>query len=175
MPIIPTAERLGRYSTRYTWTGDAPFRVWVNGELRLDQTDATELIVQYPGESIPHAIEVLDDNDTDPAESQQFNPRLRLQWRGQRDASAYLVQRWTGSEWQNRTPVGESGAGYYRYLTVPEPDGAEVQWRVVAQDAQGYQGPVLRHTQTVVCNPLPPAIVDSYDADTGLLTVEAVA
>lgn len=175
MPIIPTAERLGRYSTRYTWSGDAPFRVWVNGELRLNLTDDTELIVQYPGEATPHAIEVLDDNDTDPAESQAHSPRLRIQWRGQADASAYLVQRWDGSDWETRTPIGENGGGYYRYLTVPEVDGTEVQWRIVAQDAQGYQGAVLRHTQTVVCNPLPPSFADSYDSGTGLLTVEAAA
>jgi len=175
MPLTPQAERLGLYSTRYTWSGNAPYRVWVEGELRLDQSDATELIVQYPGAAMPQAIEVLDSNDTDPAESEAYSPRLRLQWRGQADAAAYLVQRLAGSEWETRTPVGESGLGYYRYITVPEIDGTEVQWRIVAQDSQGYQGAVLRHTQTVVCNPLPPAFEDSYDAGTGLLTVEAAA
>ena len=174
MPIIPTAEKLGRYSVRYTWTGDAPFRVWVNGELRLDETDDTELIVQFPGEATAHAIEVLDINDTDPAESEAYNPRLRLQWRGQADASTYLVQRWTGTEWETRTPISEKGAGYYRYLTVPEVDGDAVKWRVVAQDAQGYEGAVLEHDQAVVCNPLPPDFSAAYDSGTGLLTVEAV-
>ncbi len=173
MPLIPTAEKLGRYSVRYTWSGDAPFRVWVNGALRLVQTDDTELIVQFPGEAMPHAIEVLDVNDTDPAESEAHNPCLRLQWRGQVDASAYLVQRWNGSEWETRTPISENRAGYYRYLTVAEVDGTEAQWRVVAQDSQGYEGQVIRHNQTVVCNPLPPAFAAAYDSGTGMLTVEA--
>lgn len=175
MPIIPTAERVGIFSTRYTWAGDAPFRVWVNGELRLDRSDQTDLVVQYPGAAIPHAIEVLDSNDADPAESQRYSPRLWLQWRGQTDAYAYLVQRLESAEWVTKTPIKETRQGYYGYRTMPEVDGALAEWRVVAQDSLGYTSEVVKHTQRVVCNPMPPRVQSSYDSDTGDLTVEAVA
>jgi hypothetical protein len=175
MPIIPQAEKAGNFSTRYTWAGDAPFWVWVNGELRLDRTELTELIVQYFVESAPHAIEVLDSNDTDPAQSQAYSPRLWFQWRGQSDAFAYLVQRFEGGDWVTKTPVKESGQGYYWYKTMPEEDGDTAEWRVIAQDSLGYTSEVVTHTEHVVCNPLPPRTQSSYDADTGDLTVEAVA
>jgi hypothetical protein len=175
MPIIPQAEKMGNFSTRYFWSGDAPFRVWVNGELRLDLTEDTELIVQYPGEATPHAIEVLDSNDTEPAESQAYSPRLWFQWRGQADAFAYLVQRLEGEEWVTKTPVKETRQGYYWYKTMPETDGTTAEWRVITQDALGYTSEVVRHTEHVVCNPLPPRTQGTYDSGTGDLTVEAAA
>lgn len=173
MSLTPTAERLGTYAVRYTWSGTAPYAVWVNGEKLLNQTTLTEAIVQFPGESVPHACEVRDANDSGSAESVVYSPRLRIQWRGQNDAEYYKVQTYTGGAWATQQVVREDGSGYYQFSTVAQTDGATVQWRVVPVDERGYSGAAIDFSQFVVRNPAPPDVTMTYAAGTGLLTVAA--
>lgn len=176
MPLIPIAEQLAPNAVRYTWSGDAPFDVWLRGELVASQVSTTSLIVEYAGEDAEPWIEVLDANDVDPAQSWQHSPRIRLQWRGQADAALYFIERNNGSTWEAKAVTVENARGYYSHVTLPEANGAMVQWRVRAEDARGYEGAaVLEHTQVVICVPETPAVSGAYDEGTGNLTVSAVA
>ena len=173
MPLLPTAEKLGAYSVRYTWAGTSPFDVYVNGERVLNQTTDTTLVVQYPSEATPHACEVRDANDTGTAASVEYSPRLRLQWRGQADAQFYHIQKYVASVWTTQQIASETGKGYYNYTTTAQADDTTVQWRVMPQDSRGYQGTPVDFSFFVVRNPAPPAVAYSYAAGTGLLTVSA--
>ena len=177
MPITPTATRTGSYSVRYDWSGTAPFDVWRDGVKVLNQTDATTLTVQTTdGTTNPlPAVEILDSTDTDPAQSEVYSPRLRFQWRGQADASLYIVQQYTAGEWTTIQAVRESGIGYYCYDCLAQADGEDVQFRVLPQDSRGYQGLPISFTARVVCNPAPPAVAFTYDSGTGDVTAEDAA
>ena len=111
MPILTTAEQVAPTTVRYTWSGDAPFDVWLNGACILRQTTQTAFVVEYDGETAEPWIEVLDSNDTDPAESERYSPLLRLQWRGRSDAQGYTLQRFT-TEWEDVQFISELGRGY---------------------------------------------------------------
>lgn len=167
----PTAERLSDYATRYTWSGTAPYDVWLNGQRMAYQSTATVFVVEHYGEDVAPWIEVLDATDTDPAQSLANSPRLRLQWRGQTDANVYLIQRWDGTEWETKAIRREDGTGYFSHWTTPELHGTTARWRVIAQDARGYESEMIAWTQLVVCNPKAPAVTGSVAA--GDLTVEA--
>lgn len=175
MPLITTAEQVGPTTVRYTWSGDAPFDVWLKGERLGYQTLSTEMVVEYYDQAAEPWIEVLDANDTDPAQSAQYSPRLRLQWRGQADAELYLVQRKEDGDWVDKQAVRELGRGYSWTRTPPEADGATAEWRVMAQDLRGYASSVVTHTEQVVCNPGTPVVVGTYDEGSGDLTVEEPA
>lgn len=176
MPVIPIAEHLAANAVLYTWSGDAPFDVWLRGELVASQVSTTSLVVEYAGEAAEPWIEVLDANDVGPAASWQHSPRLRLQWRGQADAGLYYIERKNGSNWDAKAVVRETGRGYYPHVTLPEAHGATAQWRVRVEDDRGHEGAaVLEHTETVVCIPETPAVTGAYDEGTGDLTVSAVA
>ena len=173
MPLVTTAEQIASTTVRYTWSGTAPFDVWLNGECLLRQTTATSFIVEYDGESAEPWIEVLDATDTEPAQSEVYRPRMRLQWRGQTDAAHYAVQRYNPDtdEWDDAQFIAELGRGYCWTKTPPEADGTTAQWRVVAQDSRGYESPVVVESRVIVCNPRTPVVVGTYDADTGELTI----
>jgi len=171
--IVPIAEIQGPYAVRYTWSGMAPFDVWMHGEKVIDQSDSAMFVAESPLSPGHAAIEVRDADSIGEPESLQFSPRLRLQWRGQRDAAYYLIQRYDGSAWETRQIAVETGRGYYRFSTTAEADGATVQWRVVAEDAEGNQGEVAGLTRMVVCNPVAAAVVGTYDDGTGDLTIAA--
>jgi len=167
----PTAERLSDYATRYTWSGTAPYDVWLRGQRMAFQTTATVFVVEHYGEDVAPWIEVLDATDTDPAESLANSPRLRLQWRGQTDANLYLIQRWDGADWETKAMQREDGRGYFSHWTTAEQDGTTPQWRVIAQDVRGYESEMIAWEQLIVCNPTAPLVDGSYAA--GDLTVEA--
>jgi hypothetical protein len=173
MPLIPIAEMIGDYGIRYTWAGTAPYDVWLNGALRLSSSTETTLVVDFPNETTPPAIEVRDATDTGEALSLKHSPRLRLQWRGARDALLYRIERWSGTAWVVKQIANETAQGYYSFLTLPEEDGATVQYQIVAVDGRDHEGEVIQHTQTMACVPSPPAVEYSYDDGTGLLTVAA--
>lgn len=173
MPLTPTAERVGPYSVRYTWSGTAPYDVWVNGELVLNQTTDTTTVIQFPGEAVPHAVEVLDATDTGMAESLRYSPRLRLQWRGHAGVEHYRVQTYADSAWSTQQIASEDGRGYYTYTTIAQADATSAQWRVIPVDERGYEGEPVAFTFYVVRNPAPPAVDFSYNAGTGNLTVSA--
>ena len=173
MSLTPTAETVGAYSTRYTWSGTAPYDVYLNGDLYLDQTSATTAVIQYPGETVPYAIEVRDATDSGLPESVKFSPNLRLQWRGQAGTDYYKIETYTGGEWVTQQIAKENGAGYYSFVTVAQGDATSPQWRVVPVDARKYEGDPVSFTQYIVRNPEPPAVAFSYDAGTGDLTVSA--
>jgi len=178
MPLVTTAEQVASTTVRYTWSGTAPYDMWLNGEKLLAGTLATSFIVDYSdGEAEPW-IEVLDADDTEPAQSEQYGPRMRLQWRGQADAEMYALQRFNPDpeegeeEWEDKQFVREMGRGYYRSWTTPEAHGSETLWRVVAQDTREYTSPVIEYSKLTVCNPGTPVVSGDYDADTGDLTVD---
>jgi len=175
MPVTPTATRVGTYAVRYDWTGTAPFDVWRDGQLVLDNTTATTYTAQTTdGTSNPlPAIEILDANDTAIAQSLQYSPMVRFQWRGQSDAAYYQIQQYVSSEWTAKGMVRESGIGYYSWESQPQTDGTSPQWRVVPYDSRGYAGLPLDVTHAVVRNPAPPAVTYTYSAGTGLLTIAA--
>lgn len=173
--IVPIAEVQGPYAVRYTWSGTAPYDVWLNGERVVNQGAEAEFVAQRPGGGVYYAIEVRDAASTGEPESAMYSPRLRLQWRGNVDTSVYLVQRYSGSEWVTQQIVVEGGEGYYVYFTPGEADGDTVQWRVVSEDEAGNQGTVAAHSEVMVCTPAPPDVVGSYAAGTGLLTIAAAA
>ena len=178
MPITPTATKTGSYSVKYTWSGTAPFDVWQDGRKVLDQTTRTQYVAQpldatsTPPTVLP-TVEIRDDNDTDTASSKVHSPLLRFQWRGQANVVLYIVQEYVVDTWTTRGAVRESGAGYYNYTTTVLADATTHQWRVIAQDENGYQGEALSLTHYMVRNPAPPDVSHSYDAGTGLLTVAA--
>ena len=174
MPLLTTAEQVAATTVRYTWAGTSPFDVWLNGERILAGTTATSFIVDYSdGEAEPW-IEVLDDDDTDPAQSEQYSPRMRLQWSGNADADMYSVQRYDTdeAEWVDKQFDREMGNGYCWSWTTPEPEGTTLQWRVVAQDTREYESTVLAFSKLIVCNPRTPVVTGDYDANTGDLTVD---
>lgn len=174
MPLITTAEQVGTTTVRYSWSGTAPYDVWLNGECLLRQTAATSFVVEYYGEDAEPWIEVLDSTDVDPAQSELYSPRLRLQWRGQVDAQHYAVQRFNvdTEEWDDAQFIAELGRGYCWTKTPPEADGTEAEWRVVAQDSRGYESPVVVVDRVMVCNPGTPVVAGVYDSGTGDLTVD---
>lgn len=169
MPVIPTAEQQGPTSVRYEWTGDAPFNVWMNGDRVLVDSSETHFIAQFAATEAPYAIEVLDSNDSAPAQSQDHSPRARIQWRGSSDTAYYVIEKYDGVNWNPVQIVIESGRGYYAFTAPPDRDGETVQYRVRGYDESGYVSPVLAFTHHVVCNPQPPTIAFSYAA--GDLTV----
>lgn len=173
MPLTPTATRIGSYSVKYDWSGTAPYDVWLNGVLVLNQTSLTTYTAQTTdGTTNPlPAVEITDDTDTDTAESKHYSPCVRFQWRGQSDASYYQVQQYVDAEWTPINMVKENGAGYYSFESSAQVDDTTAEFRVVPYDARGYAGLPLPITHAVVCNPAPPAVEYTYSAGTGLLTV----
>lgn len=178
MPLITTAEQVAPTTVRYTWSGAAPYDVWMNGEKLLAGTLATEFVVDFASSLAEPWIEVLDADDTSPAQSEQYSPRMRLQWRGQADADMYAVQRYNpapdeGEEpWEDKQFVRETGRGYYWSWTTPEAHGSATLWRVVAQDTRNYESAVIEYSKTTVCNPATPVVSGDYDAGTGELTID---
>jgi len=47
MPLVTTAEQVAPTTVRYTWSGTAPYDMWLNGEKLLAGTLATSFIVDY--------------------------------------------------------------------------------------------------------------------------------
>lgn len=174
MPLITTTEQVAATTVRYSWSGTAPYDVWLNGECLLRQTASTSFVVEYDGESAEPWIEVLDSTDVDPAQSELYSPRMRLQWRGQADAQHYAVQRFNvdTEAWDDAQFVAELGRGYCWTKTPPEADGATAPWRVVAMGSRGYESPVVAVGRVIVCNPRTPVVAGVYDALSGDLTVE---
>ncbi len=159
--IIQTAPQ----SWQYTWSGTAPFDVWNEGDLILNQTTDTSLIVSGDDSEEPPALEVRDVADTEDAQNVQWPPGLTLQWHSEEADSVdlYLIQEWTGAAWVTRQIAIEEGRGYYRHTTRPQTDGEELLWRVVALDQVGNEGNARAFTVAEhVRNPDPPRIDSDY-------------
>lgn len=174
MSLTPTATRTGSYSVRYDWAGTAPFDVWRDGVKILSGTDLTTCTVQTTdGTSNPlPAVEITDATDTEYAASLQYSPLVKFQWRGQADASYYVVEQYIDLAWTALAMIKENGSGYYSFQSQAQTDAATVDFRVIPYDARGYDGLPLTITHSVVCNPDPPPIGYSYSAGTGLLTIQ---
>ena len=173
MPIIPTATRAGSYSVRYDWTGTAPFDVWLDGVKVLDGTELLTYTAQNIDAStnpLP-AVEITDATDTETAQSEQYSPRVRMQWRGQSDADYYVVEQNIDAAWTALAMVRENGSGYYNFESTAQTDDTTAEFRVIPYDSRGYDGLPLYITHSVICNPAPPAVSYTYSAGTGDLTV----
>ena len=175
MPVTPTTTRIAPSAIKYTWTGTAPYDVWVDGRKALDQTSLTEYITQTTdGTTNPlPPVEIFDATDTGTPQNKKYSPRLRFQWRGQSDAAIYLIQEYAAAAWTTKATVLEDGRGYYSFETPRQEDGATIQWRVLPQDSAGYQGDPLPFSFTVVCNPYPPAVEYTYSSIAGLIVSAA--
>lgn len=173
MPTITAITRKGPKSWLYEWSGTAPFDVYIDGAKRLDQSTLTQLIVSGDSATTPPAMELRDATSTGTAQSVQYSPLMRLQWRGQADAALYKVQRYVSATWTTQQIVREDGRGYYTFTTVALTDGTAEQWRIVPQDARGYTGAAIIITETLVCNPAPPNVTITYTEGTTTLTVAA--
>lgn len=174
MPLLVTAEQVAATTVRYTWSGEAPYDVWLNGARVLRQTNQTAFVVEYNGEGAEPWIEVLDANDSEPAQSELYSPILRIQWRGRADATGYTLERFNvdTEAWEPVQFLVEAGRGYCWTKTLAEIDGIEPEYRVVARDARDYESPVVEVTRRIVCNPRTPVVAGTYDSDTGELTVD---
>lgn len=175
MPLTPTCQRMGNTSWKYEWAGTAPYDVYKDGMLVLDQSDLVSLVVNGSNRHTPPAIEIFDADDTTTPQSVLYSPRMRMQWRGQADADLYIIQEYVSAAWTDRQKVRENGQGYYNFTTTPLPDGSAAQWRVLAQDARGHRSDAINFTVTICRNPAPPAVAFAYDEDTTTLTVSAAA
>jgi hypothetical protein len=171
MATITNIQRIGPRSWRYTWSGTAPFDVWQDGAKVLVQTALLTYIVQGENNHTPPALEIRDADDTGLPDSVTYSPIMKLQWRGQADASLYIVQKYIDAAWTTQIAVRETGRGYYTFLTLPQDDGVLSQWRVIPQDERGYQGAAVTFSQTIIRNPPPPTVLYAYDEDTPALTV----
>jgi hypothetical protein len=172
---ITTIQRIGPRAWRYTWSGTAPFDVWIDGAKVLDQTTLLTYIAQGDNSHTPPALEIRDAADTGLPQSVTYSPIMRFQWRGQTDASLYIVQQYIGSTWTTQNAVRETGRGYYTYSTLAQDDGTLSQWRILPQDSRGYRGAAVTFSQTIIRNPPPPTVLYAYDEGTTTLTVSAAS
>ena len=175
----PTAVGTGAW--RYTYSGTAPFRRYVNGLLVVRPTDTslgysedTFIIVEDTSDPVePPVVEAYDATDTTSIPVQYTNAsQLILQWRGYSADEFYTVQYWSGSTWTTPTNgrVPSHGLGYYQYYTIT-PMSGDVKWRVTANQVNGLTTIPVQFNITTVPNPDPPSIEGSYSAGTGLLTI----
>jgi hypothetical protein len=147
------------------------------GRLYRGESTVTEVVIddERCGPYEPPPLEVLDATDTDKAQSAQFPPFLRLQWRGHAAYSNYAIEQWAGAAWERRATVPEAGSGYLSWCTPRLEDGAQHRWRVTPYDARGHAGDPTEVAVELICSPEPAPIAMSYSAATRLVTVSEVA
>ena len=171
MTIDTTATRQSSGSWLFTWTaGSAPYAVWLDGKLLTSGLTA-ESYEYTGGEYVdtPPPVEILESGDT--PKNQDYPPRYTIQWRGNVNAYAYVVQQYLSGTW---TDVGfsiERGKGYYRYETLALADAESHQFKVIALDLYDNEGTAIAFTVSMVRNPAPPDVTLTMTA--GDLVVSA--
>ena len=176
-------QKVGYGTWRYTYSGTAPFRRFVDGAQVLKHDDVEEgksndtyvIVSDMDDDLEPPVVEVYDSTDLTSIPLQFENAsRNVLQWRGSQNDEVYLVEYWDGDSWEepDYPYVKATGVGYYQYVT-PFAQSGETVWRVTAQQLDGSESVAVEYTVVLIPNPAPPSISISYAAGTGLLTVAA--
>ena len=174
MPLQPTVTKIGSATYQYDWSGTSPYYVYQDGVAILTNTTDTSVIVTASDPLEPPAIEVLDADDTDTAESLLYSPRATLQWRGVSGVRYYRVDLYTGGAWVAQLPiVRETGQGYLQWTSQPITDVTTHQFRVVAVDGYGYESAPVAFDSFIVRNPEPPSISMTYESGPSSILVEA--
>ncbi len=170
MSINATVTRRRDGGWDFSWpAGVAPYSVWLDGRL-LASPATPSFTFGLPGyDDAPPDLEILSAGD--PSQNQASPPYQLLQWRGNQNAAAYVVEQFVSGAWVTLVTITETRSGYYAFETPPQPDGAAVQYRVRAVDVFGNSGAPLLFSLEVARNPERPDVVASYAA--GLLTIEA--
>ena len=174
--LITDCIKVGANAWRYAWSGTAPFTVYRGGLAMLQDSDDTELVVQWL-DGAPHVepppIEVIDSTQTE-ADVQQalYVPNITLQFRGAPTNLYYKVEFYYGGDWIQAAVINETGAGYYTMVSAGLPPDT-YQFRVTPYDMSGTAGEPLQYSVFHVTNPAPPELTYTYNAGTGLVTVDA--
>ncbi len=176
---ITSVTKAGGAAWLVTWSGTPPFNLILQGRRLLEDTaDVSYLYDLWTDSEEPPPFEILDSVDIGNdiiATSMLHSPRAWLQWRGDVSVEYYHVNRYIDLSWKRVSGgiIPEDGRGYYEYISEVLEDGATVQFRVVAIDAEGYESMPLSHQVVVVCNPSPPMIDLTYDEGDGEWDVTA--
>lgn len=186
MATITAITKDGKQSWKYTWTGTDPYDVYRAdlGLIELTQTDLEEItLTGYStlsntnlalDDEEPPPLEIIDSADTSTPECLTYPPFSVLQWRGNADASYYIVQQYVGSTWTTYgEPTVENGAGYYKVSTGPLADVTTHNWRVLPVDSEGNQGDPVTFEIFMVRNPAPPRITCTYSSPNIVVSTRA--
>lgn len=158
-----TATQISQGVWKYEWPGSPAsyYEIWLDGVLQLTtELGATEWTTEagQPTDA-PPPIEI---HDNDPsygkAQSQEYSPRSQLQWRGNPDATAYLVERLYDGTWRPVATPNEKGAGWYIFNTGTLIDGEVNPYRIAALDGRSVAGTSISFNVALVCNPKPPSV-----------------
>jgi len=179
---ITAIEKIGYQTWKFTFSGTAPYRVYLDGVLLTDNpmdgdtpdgatTDNDYFIIEHSDSQEPPAIELLDADDTGTPLTLTHPPFCTLQWRSVDYADRYRVDLYTGGSWVEQAIVIEDGRGYYQYTSDALTDCTTHQYRVVAVDASANESAPISCDILVVRNPPPPSISVSYSS--GYLVTEA--
>ena len=166
---------VGTKACRYTWSGTAPYTVYLKGDAVLQNTDQTEYTAQWTDALVePPAIEVIDSTESAATLQQVLHsPKITLQFRGRRTNSYYVAQLWDGAAWAYDVTIIEDGRGYYQ-VDAGFCETADYLFRVTPYDASGTAGTPLQFSIFHHTNPTPPELSYTYDSGTGNLTVDAI-
>lgn len=165
---------VGTKACRYTWTGTAPYTVYLKGDAVLQNTEQTEYTAQWTDDLVePPPIEVIDSTQSAATLQQVLHShKITLQFRGRRTNSYYVGQIYVGS-WIDAVTIVEDGRGYYQVDTGEWPTGS-YQFRITPYDSSGTAGTPLQFSIFHHTNPTPPELSYTYDSGTGNLTVDAL-
>lgn len=142
----------------FTWpAGISPYSIWLDGEELV--ASQTALFYEYEGTDFPDEappLEILEDGDV--AENETFPPHAIVQWRSDQAAAAYEVQQKIDSVFIVVVAIMERGEGYLSWISPPLDDVTVHDFRVLALDAGGNEGPTVPSAITIVRNPPPPSV-----------------
>ena len=172
---IANVSKAGSQSWRFDLIGTAPFTVYKDGAVFVEDLNESELVIEGDSQYEPPAIEVLDSTDTNDPEQITYPPFLSIQWRGNTATSYYRIDRYINSVWTRQTTIRENDSGYYRYDSSVLDDQSVSQFRVRPVDADGNTGHALSITALMVRNPDPPEALATYNSVTGNIEVRARA
>ncbi len=172
--VITNIQKVGAKVWRYDYSGTAPFRVYIDGQLwgGMSRTE-TFIIVQGDSDNEPVPIEVIDstENESD-VQQVKYPQRAILQWRSAEDTDFYLVERFVSGEWVvQRTIHSHPDATYHRYESDQLADVTTHQFRITAVNSSGDQGEPIPFDVLTVRNPPPPEIAVALAG--GTITVSA--
>lgn len=141
----------------FTWAGTGPFRVVERGSL-LDIVTASPY--RSRPSTTPPALEIVLEDEV--ALSEQYPPRVRIQWYQDPEASSYTVERDTGSGYATAKSISEEGKPVSEYTTPKGADGDEILLRVKAVGEFGDVSTAVEYEGKIVTLPLPPDVETNY-------------
>lgn len=168
--LVSSGGGIDTYVAR--WSSDLPdpeYTVYLNGVLALSETtqESYEFAVASDRDFL---LTVVDDGS---APEIFFSGVVVLGWHASEEALAYRVDQWTGAAWSEIARVLDDGRGWFEYETDVLDDGADEQFRVVAESATGAESTPFEVIVAMARNPDVPAWEGSYDSGSGDLTIAA--